>query len=133
MLTRTPQAAALLGRARRTLAERGVKAAIGDAWDAANAALREDDHVTLAGVRALALELAEKAEGRTRGRAETLHRYCDHSLTDAWEFRRSSILGMLFPGGLPGRRRSCPACSARVGHDARFCPSCGIELDSGER
>jgi hypothetical protein len=123
--------AALVARARTTLSAGRPRAALGEAWDAANASLRAGDDESLAAAGALALEIGGSARGRTRRSAETLHSFCTHSLTDARASnRRGSLFDQLFGRKPKQATRPCPGCAAHVEAAARFCPSCGRELDA---
>jgi lipopolysaccharide biosynthesis regulator YciM len=110
-----------------------TKTALAEAWDAANASLRVGDDESLAAMRALALEITGAAAGRTRKRAETLHAFCAHSLTDARDAtRRGSVLEQLLGRRAREATKACPACGDRAAARASYCPSCGFRFPGKE-
>jgi hypothetical protein len=127
---RSPKAIELVERAQASMSAGRTRTALAEAWDAANASVRSGDDTSLAAAGALAHEIGASASGRMRKRAETLHSYCTHSLTDAREHNRTgSLLDRLFRRRPVRATKTCPGCEGRVEAEARFCPSCGRPLE----
>ncbi len=101
------------------------------AWTGAIAGARARNAVDLEAVRALAVDVRTRAEGREREDARGLAVYCETALTQirTGVRERSPLMRMLSREPRDVALKVCPDCAESVQPAARICRFCGYEFE----